>query len=54
MYPGSTHGWDHGKTYSFQTSAACKGKGCVNTNQSNPRVTAEGYKDVLEFFKGVK
>lgn len=27
---------------------------CTNTNQSNPSVTAEGYKDVLEFFKGVK
>lgn len=27
---------------------------CINTNQSNPNVTAEGYKDVLEFFKGVK
>lgn len=50
MYRGATHGWDHGKTYSFQTWAACKGKGCVNTNQSNPSVTAEGYKDVLEFF----
>lgn len=51
MYSGATHGWDHGKTYSFQTMAACKGKGCVNTNQSNPNVTATGYKDVLEFFK---
>jgi dienelactone hydrolase len=54
MYPGATHGWDHGKTYSFQTWTACKGKGCVNTNQSNPSVTAEGYKDVLEFFKTLK
>jgi dienelactone hydrolase len=54
MYPGATHGWDHGKTYSFQTWSACKGKGCVNTNQSNPKVTAEGYKDVLEFFKTQK
>jgi len=31
-----------------------QGKGCFNTNQSNPSVTAEGYKDVLEFFKGLK
>lgn len=54
LYRGATHGWDHGKTYSFQTWAACKGKGCVNTNQSNPSVTASGYKDVLEFFKGMK
>jgi dienelactone hydrolase len=51
IYPGASHGWDHGRTYSFQTSAACKGKGCVNTNQSNPAVTQQGYKDVLEFLK---
>lgn len=51
LYPGATHGWDHGKTYSFNTSSACKGKGCVNTNQSNPAVTQQGYKDVLEFFR---
>ena len=51
IYPGVTHGWDHGRTYSFQTWAACKGKGCVNTNQSNPAVTQQGYKDVLEFIK---
>jgi len=51
LYPGATHGWDHGRTYSFQTSAACKGRGCVNTNQSNSAVTQQGYKDVLDFFK---
>jgi uncharacterized protein len=51
LYPGATHGWDHGSTYSFNTSAACKGRGCVNTNQSNPAVTQQGYKDVLEFFR---
>ncbi len=54
MYPKATHGWDHGKTYSFQTWSACKGKGCINTNQSNPNVTSEGYKDVLEFFDSHK
>jgi dienelactone hydrolase len=51
LYSGATHGWDHGKTYSFQTEAACKGRGCLNTNQSNPAVTQQGYKDILEFFK---
>ncbi|UOD50711.1 dienelactone hydrolase family protein [Orrella daihaiensis] len=50
LYPGATHGWDHGRTYSFNTWAACKGRGCVNTNQSNPAVTQQGYKDVLSFF----
>ena len=50
VYAGATHGWDHGKTYSFPTSYACKGKGCINTNQSNPTVTQQGYTDILEFF----
>jgi dienelactone hydrolase len=50
LYPGATHGWDHGRTYSFHTQAACKGKGCINKNQSNPVVTKQGYRDVLEFF----
>lgn len=54
MYPGGTHGWDHGKTYSFQTWSARKGKGGVNTNQSNPCLTAAGYKDVLDFFNTQK
>lgn len=51
IYSGATHGWDHGKTYSFHTGVACKGKGCMNTNQFNPTVTQQGYKDVLEFFR---
>jgi dienelactone hydrolase len=51
LYAGVTHGWDHGRTYSFYAAAACKGSGCVNTNQSNPAVTQQGYKDVLEFLK---
>ena len=50
LHPGATHGWDHGVTYSFETAAGCKGKGCVNTNKSNASVTQQGYKDVLEFF----
>jgi len=51
LYTGVTHGWDHGRTYSFHAAAACKGRGCVNTNQSNPAVAQQGYKDVLEFLK---
>lgn len=42
LYPGATHGWDHGRTYSFYAGAACRGRGCVNTNQSNPALTQEG------------
>jgi len=52
IYPGATHGWDHGRTYSFETAAGCKGRGCVNTNRSNPDVTRQGYQDVLNFFNG--
>jgi len=51
LYTGATHGWDHGRTYSFHAAGACKGRGCVNTNQSNPAVTQQVYKDVLEFLK---
>ena len=50
LYPNATHGWDHGRTYSFQTGAGCKGRGCVNTNRSNPEITKQGYEDILDFF----
>lgn len=50
-YANATHGWDHGNTYSFHTSSGCKGRGCTNTNESNPEITQKGYQDVLEFMK---
>lgn len=50
IYEGATHGWDHGRTYSFEAWGACKGRGCINTNESNPEVTKQGYQDLLEFF----
>lgn len=50
-YPGATHGWDHGMTYSFPESVACKGRGCVNTNRFNPQVTSRAKQDLLEFLK---
>lgn len=48
-YENATHGWDHGNTYSFHAPSACKGRGCTNTNESNPEITKRGYQDVLEF-----
>ena len=50
-YENATHGWDHGKTYSFHARSACKGRGCTNTNESNPEITKKAYQDVLDFLK---
>ena len=50
-YENATHGWDHGNTYSFHSPPACKGRGCTNTNESNPEITKRGYQDVLDFLK---
>ncbi|NBY54030.1 MAG: hypothetical protein EBQ48_01500 [Betaproteobacteria bacterium] len=49
MFDEATHGWDHGSTYSFFTSAACKGRGCQNTNESRPDITQQGIADLIEF-----
>jgi len=42
----ATHGWDHGQTYTFFEPMACEGRGCNNTNQSDPAATQAG-KDLL-------
>ena len=44
----ATHGWDQ-KTATFFEKGACKGKGCNNTNQSSPEVTAKVKEDLLRF-----
>ncbi len=49
VYPDATHGWDQGRTFSFNEPAACKSKGCTNTNTSNPSITEQAKKDLLEF-----
>jgi len=51
VYPAATHGWDHGKTYSFYSRLACKGAGCDNTNESNPEVTEKAKADLLKFLQ---
>lgn len=45
----ATHGWDHGRTYSFNHPLACKGSGCENTNESNPAITQKVKEDLLKF-----
>lgn len=46
----ATHGWDQ-QTSTFFATGACKGKGrgCNNTNQSNPEVTAKAKEDLFKF-----
>lgn len=51
VYPGATHGWDHGKTYSFFARTACKGAGCQNANESNMEVTQKAKTDLLTFLR---
>ncbi len=42
VFENATHGWDHGHTYSFHEPLACEGRGCTNTNRSDPVTTAAG------------
>lgn len=51
LYPEAKHGWDHGRTYSFYEPIACKGRGCQNTNQSDPELTERVKANLLEFLK---
>ncbi|MFM8508865.1 MAG: dienelactone hydrolase family protein [Betaproteobacteria bacterium] len=51
LYPEAKHGWDHGRTYSFYEPVACKGRGCQNTNQSDPELTERVKENLLEFLK---
>ena len=46
LFENATHGWDHGQTYSFHEPLACEGRGCTNTNRSDP-VTTEAGKAIL-------
>ena len=49
VYADATHGWDRSTTKSFNDRLACKGRGCINTNTSNPSVTVKGKEDLLKF-----
>jgi dienelactone hydrolase len=49
LYPEATHAWDQSSA-SFYDARACKGRGCVNSNESNPEVTRKSIADLLDFF----
>ena len=49
FYPQATHAWDQ-QSASFYDRSACKGRGCVNTNEASPEVTRQSIKDLLDFF----
>jgi dienelactone hydrolase len=51
LYPQATHGWDHGRTYSFRDPLACKWAGCENTNKSDTEVTEKVKEMLVNFFK---
>lgn len=51
LYSAATHGWDHGRTYSFFARTACKGSGCNNTNESSPAITQSAKADLLKFLQ---
>ncbi len=51
VYPTATHGWDHGRTYSFFARTACKGSGCNNTNESNLEVSQKAKADLITFLR---
>ena len=51
LFDGATHGWDHGRTYSFFEAVACKGRGCENRNVSNLEITQLGIEEMIMFLK---
>ncbi|WP_158235692.1 dienelactone hydrolase family protein [Limnohabitans sp. G3-2] len=51
VFENATHGWDHGQTYSFHEPLACEGRGCTNTNQSDPATTEAGKSMLLNILR---
>lgn len=49
MYPNATHGWDQRKSANFYEKLACKGRGCINSNQPNSEITQISIKDLIDF-----
>ena len=50
VFPEATHGWDHGRNYSFPVRGGCVGRRpCINTIVSSPQTTELGKRKVLEF-----
>lgn len=51
VFENATHGWDHGQTYSFHEPLACEGRGCTNTNKSDPATTEAGKSMLLNILR---
>lgn len=50
VFPEATHGWDHGRTYSFPVRGGCKGRSnCMNHIVSSPATVEQGKHRLLAF-----
>lgn len=50
VYPNASHGWDHGKDYSFTVRGGCKGRTtCINRITYSPETVEQGKQAVLSF-----
>ena len=49
MYNGATHGWDQGRTFSFNEKVVNKFRGGTNTNKSDSKITELVKSDLLTF-----
>jgi dienelactone hydrolase len=51
VFTDATHGWDHGKTYSFPTGGCIGRTNCINQIISSPEVTERGKQSALNFLQ---
>ncbi len=50
VFPNATHGWDHGRDYSFPIRGQCTGRtSCTNRIVSSPETVEQGKQAVLSF-----
>jgi hypothetical protein len=50
VFQNATHGWDHGRNYSFPARGGCTGRtNCTNRIVSNLDVVEKGKQSVLSF-----
>jgi dienelactone hydrolase len=52
VFENTTHGWDHGKNYSFPVRGGCTGRtNCTNITVYSPTAVDKGKQSVLSFLK---
>jgi dienelactone hydrolase len=50
VFPNATHGWDHGKDYSFPVRGGCTDRtSCTNRTVSSPATVEQGKQAVMSF-----